>query len=592
MSPDPLNPDSFAAVIDDLRLFLLREQAAAREQSRRIWERPLGDKLATGWTQGFSRIELCAEGGGLWAYLDQTESRFREGDLLLLHGGDALATPILRRLALELEEDDRWLLRAPPGAAPFVADLPAGTCFADPDALDLTPYFQRALDDVAASELGRTIILPLLAGAVQATFDPDEVDRGERAALAAGLDPRQAEAVGLAVGADTVACIQGPPGTGKTRVLAAIARALVQRGDRILVTSHTHTAINNALARIHGEGIPTVKVGAATQRRGLPWELLCLPSLAAWDERPESGGYVVGATPFATGSPRLEGFGFDTILFDEASQITVPLALMAMRAGRRFVFIGDQRQLPPVLLSRSVLAREPASVFDRLTAVGADHTVMLDRTYRMNRWLTAWPSGAFYDGQLEAAGVNRERRFSPPAFADARLAPVLDAEASAVFIPTLDRGCRARNQRDAELVCDLCAAVAGPTIGAGGALARVGVVSPFRAQGRAIRNLLRQRFGPAATAVVADTVERMQGQEREVVILSLAASDELFLAGLAEFLFLPERLNVSITRAMTKLIIIGPELKVGALAAVAHPGTRRGLDLYADLIARCRRVVL
>jgi DNA replication ATP-dependent helicase Dna2 len=591
MSPDPSKRDSLAAVIDDLRAFVLREQAAAREQSQRIWARPLGDKLLAGWSQGFTRMEVCEEGGGYWAYLDQTESRFREGDLLLLHGGDALETPIARRLALELEEEDRWLLRAPPGPL-STGDLPAGPCFADPDTLDLTPYYQRALDDVSASELGRTIILPLLTGALEATFDPDEVDRGERAALAAGLDPRQAEAVGLAVGAETLACIQGPPGTGKTRVLAVIARALVERGDRVLVTSHTHTAINNALARIHGEGIPMVKVGAPTQRRGLPQDVPCLPGLAAWSERPESGGYLVGATPFATGSPRLEGFGFETILFDEASQITVPLALMAMRVGRRFVFIGDQRQLPPVLLSRSVLAREPTSVFDRLTAVGADHTVMLDRTYRMNRWLTAWPSGAFYDGKLEAAGANRERRFSPPASVDARLAPVLDPEASAVFIPTLGRGSRARNQRDAELVCDLCAAVAGGETSSEGPLARVGVVSPFRAQGRAIRNLLRQRFGPAAGAVVADTVERMQGQEREVVILSLAAADELFLSGLAEFLFLPERLNVSITRAMTKLIIIGPELVRGALPAVREPVTRRGLDLYADLIARCHRVVL
>jgi DNA replication ATP-dependent helicase Dna2 len=566
---------------------VLREQQAGRDRSRGIWERPLGDKLATGWTQGFSRIEAREEGGGFWAYLDETESRFREGDLLRLHRGDALGAPIAHRLVLELEEDDRWLLRGPPGAVP--AHELAGRCFADPDTLDLTPYYERALDDVSASERGRTIILPLLAGTLKATFDPTEVERGERAALAAGLDPRQAEAVGLAVGAETVACIQGPPGTGKTRVLAVVARALVQRGDRLLVTSHTHTAINNALAGIHAQGVPVVKVGAETQRRGLPAELPSLSSLAAWIDRPDSGGYAVGATPFATGSARLEGFGFETILFDEASQITVPLALMAMRAGRRFLFVGDQRQLPPVLLSRSVLAREPASVFDRLTAAGAEHTVMLDRTYRMNRWLAAWPSGAFYDGQLEAAGTNRERRFSPTFPHDARLAPVLDPEASAVFIPTLDRGCRARNQRDAELVRDLCAAMAGPD---GAQLGKVGVVSPFRAQGRAIRNLLRQRFGPAAARVVTDTVERMQGQEREMIILSLAAADELFLTGLAEFIFLPERLNVAVTRAMTKLVVIGPALLPGALPAVRDPATRRGLDLYADLLASCRRIEL
>ena len=155
----------------------------------------------------------------------------------------------------------------------------------------------------------------------------------------------QAQAIGLAHGALQIACIQGPPGTGKTRVLSLIARLMVKRGERLLVTSHTHMAINNALNMILAQGVPTVKIGRQAQRKGLNDGVPCHPDLGAWENRP-TDGYVVGATPFATCNARLENYEFDTIVFDEASQITVPLALMAMRKGKRFIFIEKSAPCP------------------------------------------------------------------------------------------------------------------------------------------------------------------------------------------------------------------------------------------------------
>ena len=122
-------------------------------------------------------------------------------------------------------------------------------------------------------------------------------------------------------------------------------------------------------------------------------------------------------------------------------------------------------------------------------------------------------------------------------------------------------------------------------------LADIGIVSPYRAHGRALRTLLAQRFGrTAARQVVADTVERMQGQEREVVILSLASGDEVFLGAIADFFFLPERLNVSITRAMTKLIVIGPEIE--RLPEFENAMIRQWISWYREMTGQCRRVVL
>ena len=121
------------------------------------------------------------------------------------------------------------------------------------------------------------------------------------------------------------------------------------------------------------------------------------------------------------------------------------------------------------------------------------------------------------------------------------------------------------------------------------ALERIGVVTPYRAQGRAIRKLLAERFGhDAARRVVADTVERMQGQERELVILSLATADDVFLGQVAEFFFQAERLNVAITRAESKLVVIGPWLET--VPPVEHEKLRRWIEQYIDLQRHLVRV--
>jgi DNA replication ATP-dependent helicase Dna2 len=293
----------------------------------------------------------------------------------------------------------------------------------------------------------------------------------------------------------------------------------------------------------------------------------------------------MGATPFATCS-RLKNYSFDTVIFDEASQITLPLALMAMRKAKRFIFIGDQKQLPPVVLSQSILSGDSMSIFGRLTAQDADHTVMLEETYRMNHWLTEWPSNAYYGNRLKAAGTNKLRRFQSSDL-EGPMAQVFDPQACAVFIPTADSSAKNRNHRDAERVVQLC--LAAQALGLG--LHEIGIVSPYRAQGRAIRNLLFKRFNrDAAKLIVADTVERMQGQERELIILSLASGDEVFIGAVAEFFFQPERLNVSITRAMTKLIIIGPELERGI--DCADDTIQQWAEQYRHLISQCRKVEL
>lgn len=577
----------YSKLLSDMRAFISEEQESAEIQLREVWRKPLQEKLDKGLTQCFAYLERAQDSGYVWAYLDGSDARFREGDMVALHQGNPLDKILARQVTIELEDENRWLLRfnKPIEVIELFRELgpsPA-TCYADPDALDLTPLYESALKDISSTKIGQDIVLPMLAGDLDITFDEAEMSYAQATALAEGFNAKQAEAVSLALGAEQMACIQGPPGTGKTRVLALIARLMVARGERILVTSHTHMAINNALNKIHAQGIPTVKIGRYTQRKGLDDTVTACEEFKAWRDRPTSG-YVVGATPFATCSQRLSKVEFDTIIFDEASQITTPMALMAMRTGKRFIFIGDQKQLPPVMLSRSVLNKDTLSAFSVLTAQDTGHMVMLSETYRMNKWLTAWPSSAYYDHALQSADTSRDRKLQLSEVSE-RLISIFDPEASGVFIPTLDKTARSRNLCDADLVAELCAAA----VGGGLTVNHIGIVTPYRAQGRAIRNALSQRLGlKQASQVIADTVERMQGQERELIILSLATGDEAYLAAVAGFFFQPERLNVSITRAMTKLIVIGPELTTKP--ASDNEVVNRWVTQYIDFIQSLKRI--
>ena len=120
----------------------------------------------------------------------------------------------------------------------------------------------------------------------------------------------------------------------------------------------------------------------------------------------------------------------------------------------------------------------------------------------------------------------------------------------------------------------------------------IGVVTPYRAQAREIRNLLRLGEGgrELVSKVVVDTVERMQGQERDVIIISLTTSDAGFAANLAEFLFQPQRLNVAVTRPRRKLVIVGSRHLLDI--KVEEPEIEAGMALMEELLQDCDSVSL
>jgi DNA replication ATP-dependent helicase Dna2 len=253
---------------------------------------------------------------------------------------------------------------------------------------------------------------------------------------------------------------------------------------------------------------------------------------------------------------------------------------MGMLAGKRYIFFGDQKQLPPVLTRRYSGGAFRESIFEALAGRGFD--TLLTETYRLNDALAAWPSAQFYAGRLHPAEHVAGQRIvypNPPE----RLTLVLDPAQCKVFIDLQHRNATTHNLKEAGAVVDVLLAL----LESGLPPWEVAVVVPYRAQSRQIRALLRTALPDVEMRgqIVVDTVERMQGQEREAVIVSLTTSNPTFAAHLAEFFFQPERLNVAITRPRTKLIIVGSRHVLNA--APEDPDQQAAVALFRDLLATC-----
>jgi len=567
---------STADLLNRLR-YLIRAEAetqyAALDQQ---WSRPLSERVAKGWAVEGLRAEGF-EKGLIRLVCDTNDSRFREGDLLVLHRGDP-KDPNALHVELQYDGETELEVSLIEGNPFFLAADPEGWII-DQDWFDSSPFYLDALNIVADSLRGRSTILPLIQGSLTPKIDYARYERAAQEVAEADLNDSQVEAIAQAYAADLLHLIQGPPGTGKTLMLAHLANLLVNDGQRVLVTALTHRAIHNALNKIPQieENIPICKIGGSQHIGDLK-----VPNFENFDQSQFgdlNGGYIVGATPFALQSKRLANVEFDVVLFDEASQVTLPMAIMGMLAGNKYVFIGDENQLPPV----SVLSEQQAlqtSIFDYLA--GRGNETMLNITYRLNDVLADWPSRTFYREELKPSRDAAVRRLHLSNQVS-RWDFVLDPLSPAIFLDLCHRNTTVRSRREADTVVELIMALLEHDISPD----EIGVVVLYRAQSRLIRSILRRTINDEEiwNRVVVDTVERMQGQEREVVLISFATSSPAFAAQLADFFFHPQRLNVAVTRPRTKLILIGSHYMLDA--DQYDPTHAETIALLRDLIDTC-----
>jgi len=349
----------------------------------------------------------------------------------------------------------------------------------------------------------------------------------------------QNRAVARAVDAEDFALIHGPPGTGKTYTIARLVRALLEAGERVLLSAYTNRAVDNALEALEDQGFTDVvrmgtesgvredMRGALLSTRGDPVELA---------DRLRSAP-VVAATTSTAGSRAMRECDFDVAVVDEASQLAEPDALAAINRADRFALVGDHRQLPPVVRAENDLA---TSLFERLIEEHPDAAVALDRQYRMGQAIQAFPSREFYDGRLRPATSEVAGRRIDDLLRGGELPPELRSPVS--FHHVDGDGARHTDVREAERIEEIVAAYEA----AGLAREDIGVIAPFRAQVAEIDRRLPEE-------VPVDTVDRFQGSSQEAIVVSFVASGDL-----SGPLFEDERrLNVALTRAKRTLVLVG-----------------------------------
>jgi DNA replication ATP-dependent helicase Dna2 len=595
--------------------------------------------------RGMELVERRADGKLVFEFdPDCREAKFRPGDFALVltnEDTDGLVEtdrkPWLRRkLMVELVEYD--LASSPPR----VVLSPSGSlASAERDGqvfLDRRCVLDRASTDFNSHRLVATLrrldagdgeaaaVLDLLHGRTPAGF-PTPVSTAGGEALLADASVRlgrpvlnnEQERARRAVFDNACSVIWGPPGTGKTYLLAwtlltlaASARA-EGRPLRVLVTSATHRAVVNVLTRmareVESSGIAwplrAVKLeGAGSEAdrelEGTSVEVIEDARLPALLDAADASGepIVVGGTVWSawkqmraantTGRDEDEAGGdspvrpwFDVVVIDEASQVKVPdalIALSSLRPGGRVVLCGDDRQLAPVV--RGSYGREGDTLFGSAFTHFAGHfrPQMLRESRRMNAALVEYPRALFYPGLVSV--VPRERLAVADACpsddeTDRLLWDLVFRPDDAVVLCTYSGyAATARNPFEAALAARIArlarTGLRDPATGAAFTADRfkaeaLAVLSPHRAQNSAILGELASGGWRRDELPVVDTVERMQGNEREMIVVSYAVADGEYAEREAEFLLNPNRFNVSITRARRKLVVLMSEAVLRAL---------------------------
>lgn len=362
--------------------------------------------------------------------------------------------------------------------------------------------------------------------------------------------------------------VRGPPGTGKTAVLSLVAEGLARKGLRVAVTAHTHQAVNNALSAIH-QLFPArriCKLGTGIRRESLSADIA---HSILKDEFGNGDTGILDTTIFGLTyasatielSLKQSLFAPHVVLIDEAGQLPLPYAAsMGLMGAGSYILFGDERQMPPVFQIPQGENPDAVSVFKRVNELHPQKIIQLAVSHRLNHQLCTAISRIFYEDvglpgitSSHAAG-NRTLEIGKPS-ADTPGSRALHHEKSLLWLESPAGDNRETNLWEAQRITEIidAALIGGMTT------AQLGVVVPFRRQVALIRKLLSGISSPDTPIPLVDTIERMQGITVDLVIVSATASEPGYISAIDDFLFSENRLNVAISRARCKAIIIGSE---------------------------------
>lgn len=378
------------------------------------------------------------------------------------------------------------------------------------------------------------------------------------------LNQEQLSAVSSMLEYPPVHVLQGPPGTGKTAVLAATAIATAHMNREVVIIANTHHAVNNALLKIRSidKKATLIKVGAALKSEELDDTILKFEKFSEYYEysyqnrRLKRTGHIIGMTIWGAitylGLRHHAHFRPYIALVDEASLMPLSYATILGKTAPSVCLFGDSRQMPPIFRPELENNEYSISILDYCTKkVEGVPVAVLHTTYRMNDYITNVVSKSFYEPHgiaLQSAGIVSGNRFYSP-FMERKglLESVVFANAD---ISTPD--CEEENVGEANAVIELVKAL----LQEGKEPSDISVITPFRKQVRLLREKAKEAIKQEELPLI-DTVERLQGQDVDCIILTFASSNENYIKGIHDFLFNLKRLNVMISRAKTKVVIFG-----------------------------------
>lgn len=376
--------------------------------------------------------------------------------------------------------------------------------------------------------------------------------------VAAGQDIVQASLAAAMALDSSCLYVQGPPGSGKTYTGSRMIAGLLAAGQRVGILSNSHKAINHLLAGVMQlaaeRGLVVSAVKKATRDRPAtgydgPGPVCNLyQNGEVW----ACGAQLVAGTAWLFADPGADQ-ALDVLFVDEAGQVALANLVAAGTSARNIVLLGDQMQL-----SQPVQGVHPGRsgdsaldwLLDGAATIAPDRGIFLATSHRMHPRVCRFISDAVYDGRLEAEAGNERRTLLLGADAHALLRP-----AGIVHAAIEHQSCSQRSEAEAALVAQIYTSALRQRFTDKHGMARpmtaqhILVVAPYNVQ----VNLL-QRTLPADARV--GTVDKFQGQEAELVIVSMTTSSEQDLPRHLEFLYSKNRLNVAVSRAKCLAIVI------------------------------------
>ncbi|MCK8058675.1 MULTISPECIES: IGHMBP2 family helicase [unclassified Fusibacter] len=471
---------------------------------------------------------------------------------------------------------------------------------------------ETALSNAKSHQYSR--LHALLSGFYNANTKPFDYENNE-------LNQMQVQGIRLALGNNGYYSIQGPPGTGKTYTAGYLIQRMVQTNHRVLITADSNAAVDNMIRKLVELGENPLRIGnpirvnqdlkeytldykvmqhalfneietieskidmekeaqkhldkpSMKYTRGLthkeimeliekrqsargipkqalkemkPWVKSQLTIDDLYDKLKEvrdeirsqliSSHNIIATTNSTAGSELLLYDHFDWVIIDEAAQASIPSSLIPILKGERFVLLGDHFQLPPVVLNREAKELGLAeSLMDYLAKKYPYQMTMLTVQYRMHQKINDLVSQLFYDGLVEPHNSVAHRK--------------LDFGKKVIECIHVEGDEQMQSDSKSyfnELEMSKVEKTIERLMAKGLTEDQIAVISPYKAQATQLRKRLLNRFE-------IDTVDAFQGREKDVVILSFVRSNEDERIG---FLKDYRRLNVSISRAKKKLIMIG-----------------------------------